>query len=143
MDKLSDEETYLADAQRKAKQNFLREAVLEEGLPVDEFTDYLDKKRGANIDLWTLPELEQCVREFKERVKYLPSKLVIPQEVPALTKKDSKETADLPPQDTEEAKAEDLPQDLEDQETSYTYNTAQLDGNELSALGPLTVSIAE
>jgi|688.fasta_scaffold1126689_1 hypothetical protein len=143
MDRYSDEETYLAEAQRKAKQNYLREAVLEGNLPVDEFTDYIDKKRGANIDLWTLTELEQCVREFKERVKHLPSKLVIPQEVPSMSQQDSKETADLPPQETEEAKAEDLPEELEEQESAYTYNTAQLDGNELSALGPLTVSIAE
>lgn len=138
---LSEEENYLAEAQRKAKQTFLREEVLQAGLPVDEFTQYLETKRGADIDIWTLKELEECVREFKSRVKHLPSKHVFPKDSPS-SKIDYQEAAYLPP-DSEEAKAEDLPEDTSDQETTYTYTTTQLGENDLTSLGPLTVKISE
>lgn len=139
---LTEEEEILVEAQRKVKQNFLREAVLDAGLPVDEFTQYLEKKRGAEIDLWTLKELEECVREFRDLVKYLPSKLTIPQDIPSSSKTENQEPVSLP-QDIEETKAEDLPDDNSDQESTYTYNTAQLGENDLSSLGPLTIKILE
>lgn len=61
---LSDEQAQLS-AMRKAKQNFLREEIVERGYDPQVFTFFIDQKRGADIDLWTLPELQQIAHEFK------------------------------------------------------------------------------
>ena len=61
---LSDEQAQL-HAMRKAKQNFLREEIVEQGYDPQVFTLFIDQKRGADIDLWTLLELQQIAQEFK------------------------------------------------------------------------------
>lgn len=61
---LSDEQAQL-NSMRKAKQNFLREEIVEQGYDPQVFTFFIDQKRGADIDLWTLLELQQIAQEFK------------------------------------------------------------------------------
>lgn len=63
------EDLYLAQAQRAAKQNFLREEILDNGFDPHEFTEFIESKRGANIDLWSFDELKDIVSQFKLHLK--------------------------------------------------------------------------
>ena len=63
------EDIYLAQAQRAAKQNFLREEILDNGFDPHEFTKFIESKRGANIDLWSFHELKDIVSQFKLHLK--------------------------------------------------------------------------
>jgi len=63
------EDIYLAQAQRAAKQNFLREEILDNGFDPHEFTEFIESKRGANIDIWSFHELKEVVSQFKLHLK--------------------------------------------------------------------------
>ncbi|CAG9319224.1 unnamed protein product [Blepharisma stoltei] len=65
----SDSEEYLAEAGRKAKQKFLREEIIELNYDPKLFTHFCESKKGADIDLYTTEELEECVKEFKIRFR--------------------------------------------------------------------------
>jgi len=55
--------------ERELKQSFLRKEIIEENLDAELFTEFCESKKGSEIDLWTLEELKQVVKEFKERFK--------------------------------------------------------------------------
>ena len=58
------------DFERKAKQNYLSEEVLEVGYNPQLFMEYISSIKECDIDSWTLDELQQVVRDFK--AKYTP-----------------------------------------------------------------------
>lgn len=70
---MDDDAPFLLDAERKAKQSFLREEVVEAGYPPDAFVAFCEQQRGADVDLWPFNELHQCVAEFKR--SYKPEKI--------------------------------------------------------------------
>lgn len=59
------EDSYVANAERVAKQNFLREEVVDVGYESHLFVDYCDGLNGTDVDAWTFEELKECVRTFK------------------------------------------------------------------------------
>jgi sorting nexin-7/30/sorting nexin-8 len=65
MDFDSDEKEFLAEAERRAKQDFLREEVLDKGYDPVHFVTFCNTLRGSNVDLWTFDELQMTVKEFK------------------------------------------------------------------------------
>jgi hypothetical protein len=62
---MDDDALYLCEAERKAKQSFLREEVVEAGYPPEAFVAFCELQRGADVDLWSFEELSKCVAEFK------------------------------------------------------------------------------
>jgi len=52
---------------RKNKQNYLRENIIEKGFDGEEFCEFLEKFKvsGADIDNWTFNDLETMVDIFK------------------------------------------------------------------------------
>ncbi|CAG9322229.1 unnamed protein product [Blepharisma stoltei] len=65
-----EEEDFLSEVERKAKQNFLREEILDMHYDPNLFTHFCESKKTADIDCWEFDELQECVREFK--LKYRP-----------------------------------------------------------------------
>lgn len=65
MDFDSDEKEFLAEAERRAKQDFLREEVLDKGYDPLHFVTFCNTLRGSNVDLWNFDELQMTVKEFK------------------------------------------------------------------------------
>ena len=65
MDSSSDDESYIIEAERKAKQNYLTEEVLDCNYDPDLFMMFCAEKKEANIDAWSFDELQECVHEFK------------------------------------------------------------------------------
>jgi hypothetical protein len=53
--------------ERKAKQQFLSEEILEQQYDTEAFLQFCEKKKSSNIDEWSLDELALCVAEFKTR----------------------------------------------------------------------------
>ena len=57
----------MADKDIEEKQNFLREKILDKGYDTNDFTIFLKAKKGEDgedVSNWTMPELEQVVKEF-------------------------------------------------------------------------------
>ena len=57
------------ETQRQAKKAFLRQEVVEQGYEPDAFTEFIDRERGADVDIWTIEELKDCVERFKRSLK--------------------------------------------------------------------------
>jgi D-ribose pyranose/furanose isomerase RbsD len=60
-----DDESYILEAERKAKQNYLTEEILENNYDPDLFMMFCAEKKEANIDAWTFEDLQECVHQFK------------------------------------------------------------------------------
>lgn len=67
MDYENEEDDFLEQAQRKAKRTYLREEVLEMGFSAQRFMSFCEGEKGADIDLWTFEELQDCVTRFKAK----------------------------------------------------------------------------
>ena len=65
MDSDSEDDSYILRAERQAKQDYLKEEILEMYYDPDLFMDYCESIREANIDAWDFSELQECVRNFK------------------------------------------------------------------------------
>ena len=67
------------DKQRKQKQEFLRQNVIEDDYDPDEFFEFInkEKKDGANVDNWSLDELETIVLIFKKQAYRKPDKDIL------------------------------------------------------------------
>ena len=67
----SDDENdeYVTPAERKAKQNFLNEEVLELGYDPELFMDFISKTKDPDIDLWSFDELQAAVSAFKSKYR--------------------------------------------------------------------------
>ena len=61
----SPEDDYLAHAQRKAKQQYLIEEVIEQGYSPEDFISYCRDEKSSDIDEWEFDELQDCVSGFK------------------------------------------------------------------------------
>lgn len=63
----SDEENenYIIEAERKAKQNYLSEEILDSNYDPDLFMMYCSRRKEPNLDLWDFDELQKCVQDFK------------------------------------------------------------------------------
>lgn len=69
MSYMEQENGFIVEAERKAKQIYLREEILETGYSAEAFTRFIEERKGANIDLWSFEELHECVREFKDTMR--------------------------------------------------------------------------
>ncbi|CAG9329909.1 unnamed protein product [Blepharisma stoltei] len=58
----SDSET---EKERQAKKEFLHKEIVEMNYSPEEFTEFCQTRKGTDIDLWHISELEVCVKEFK------------------------------------------------------------------------------
>jgi hypothetical protein len=56
-----------SESDRDAKQRFLHEEIIGKNYDPRLFTLYCESVKSANIDLWTLPELTQCVSGFQSK----------------------------------------------------------------------------
>mmetsp|Transcript_19204 Transcript_19204/g.35110 ORF Transcript_19204/g.35110 Transcript_19204/m.35110 type:complete len:609 (+) Transcript_19204:206-2032(+) len=65
MDYYDDEDSYIANAERVAKQNYLREEIVEAGYESGLFVNYCEELKGTDVDAWTFDELKNCVENFK------------------------------------------------------------------------------
>ena len=61
----SDDESYIISAERKAKQNFLREEIVENHYDPQLFMMFCAKKIEPDVDYWDFDELQECVHDFK------------------------------------------------------------------------------
>ena len=57
------------ETERQAKKAFLRKEVIEQGYQPDTFTEFIEREKGADVDLWTMEELKDCVDRFKRSFK--------------------------------------------------------------------------
>jgi len=53
------------ESERQAKRAFLRQEVIEQGYEPDQFTEFIEREKGADVDEWTMQELQVCVERFK------------------------------------------------------------------------------
>lgn len=65
MDSDSDDESYIIEAERKSKQNYLTEEILDSNYDPELFMMFCSTKKGADIDQYTFEELQECVHDFK------------------------------------------------------------------------------
>lgn len=61
----SDDESYIANAERKAKQNYLYEEIIENNYDPELFTMFCSKSKTPDLDFWTFDDLQECVSQFK------------------------------------------------------------------------------
>jgi hypothetical protein len=59
------DEEFILNAERQAKQNYLKEEVVEAGFDTGEFIEY----KEPDIDLWSFDELVSLVRGYKDHVR--------------------------------------------------------------------------
>ena len=64
----NEEDEFLENAEREAKRKYLREEILEKNYSAQEFTSFIEKNRGADVDLWPFEELQECVKQFQVMV---------------------------------------------------------------------------
>ena len=74
MDSDEEDESYIIRAEREAKQQYLREEILELDYDPQLFMAYCESIREANIDAWDFEELQDCVLNFKKL--YRPGQLL-------------------------------------------------------------------
>lgn len=60
-----DDDSYIIEAERKAKQNYLTEEILESNYDPELFMMFCGTKKGADIDMYSFEELQDCVHQFK------------------------------------------------------------------------------
>jgi PX domain len=61
----SDDESYIIEAERKSKQNYLTEEILDNNYDPDLFMNFCASLKEADIDAWSFEELQECVHKFK------------------------------------------------------------------------------
>mmetsp|Transcript_18497 Transcript_18497/g.33372 ORF Transcript_18497/g.33372 Transcript_18497/m.33372 type:complete len:212 (-) Transcript_18497:1975-2610(-) len=152
---MDEEETYLLEAERKAKQNYLREEVVEAGYSPELFVAYCESQRGADVNLWTFDELHNCVAEFKKL--YKPGDM--PEAVQGLSEVDenvdqSEAKNDEKEQAVKQSKAVDL-NDLKEPEAIriaemssksafiYTVQGTMASKNELASTSSIDIFVTE
>lgn len=52
--------------EREAKQQFLRQEVLEKGLSASAFLEKCEREKGSDVDNWTMEELRAVVLDFQK-----------------------------------------------------------------------------
>lgn len=67
MDSDEENEDYVIEAERKAKQTYLNEEVLEIGYSPQLFMEFISRIKAPDIDLWTFDELQAVVKDFKSK----------------------------------------------------------------------------
>jgi hypothetical protein len=65
----SDDESYIASAERKAKQNYLFEEIVENNYDPQLFTYFCELTKPPDLDFWTFDELVDCVAAFKMKFR--------------------------------------------------------------------------
>lgn len=65
----SDDESYILSAERKAKQNYLFEEIIENYYDPELFTLFCSKTKTPDLDYWTFDELQECVSKFKQKYR--------------------------------------------------------------------------
>lgn len=69
MDYEVSDDIYILQAERRAKQNFLKEEIIDNGYDPNLFTAFMEEKRSTEIDLWTFEEIQEMTREFRSRFR--------------------------------------------------------------------------
>ena len=64
------------EEQRRAKQNFLHEEIVEKNFSPQEFMEFCDEFKGADIDAYALEELKAIVAKF-QRTKLKPLEKIL------------------------------------------------------------------
>lgn len=64
-----EDDSYILRAERDAKQNYLREEIIENNYDGELFMWYISSIREANIDDWDFEDLQQAVRDFKMKYR--------------------------------------------------------------------------
>ena len=60
-----DDESYIYTAERKAKQNFLNEEIIDNHYDPQLFMMFCSQDKEPDIDYWNFDELQECVHKFK------------------------------------------------------------------------------
>lgn len=125
------------EEERKTKQAYLREAIVDAGYNTDRFIQYLlsIKENGADVDNWTLSELQAEVKTYKRLYAVDDvSEIITDQELMASYKRqpstifvDLPETEPIEKQSTFTAPAEEEPQSLPQEEVKKSITDEFVD----------------
>lgn len=74
------EDSYVQNAERAAKQLYLREEIVDVGYETSLFVEYCEQLKGTDVDAWTFEELRSCVNNFKRVYTTLEAKKIASQE---------------------------------------------------------------
>lgn len=129
----------MVEEERAMKQSYLIEEIINKGLSPDAFMAYCEQRKGADIDLWTMSELQQCVKEFQ--ISLNPPTSNEPPVItetptplsPAPIKPESEYKVTEPPPIVEEKKLEDR----------FVMNCIKYEANQLSSAQSLSFEISE
>jgi hypothetical protein len=69
MDYEVSDDVYILQAERRAKQNFLKEEIIDNGYDPNLFTAFMEEKRSTEIDEWTFEEIQEITKEFRSRFR--------------------------------------------------------------------------
>lgn len=61
----SDDESYIYEAERKAKQIYLNEEIIDSNYDPELFMLFCSERKEPNLDVWDFEELQKCVQDFK------------------------------------------------------------------------------
>ena len=64
-----DDESYIYTAERKAKQNFLNEEIIDNHYDPQLFMMFCSQSKEPDLDNWTFDELQECVHNFKMKYR--------------------------------------------------------------------------
>jgi hypothetical protein len=53
-------------SEREAKQQFLRQEILDKGLSASAFMEKCEREKGSDVDSWTMEELRAAVLDFQK-----------------------------------------------------------------------------
>ena len=66
---MAEEDDFIKNAERTAKQNFLKEEIVDAGYDPGEFIEFCSQDEEPDIDSWTFEELQDLVRQYKDHVR--------------------------------------------------------------------------
>lgn len=129
---------YPENKERTAKQKYLNDDLIDLGYNPQLFMEYISRVKEANVDLWTIEELQTIVAEFK--AVHSVTDQVAPKEItaPVTVKIEEK------PNVVVEAKAEVLPSAPEEiKHEIHSLRSKPSDQNQLTSCKELIVTVSE
>jgi hypothetical protein len=60
----------MALSEREQKQSYLKSEIIDKSLDPESFISFCERSKGADIDLWSLDELKQCVKDFTKHLTH-------------------------------------------------------------------------
>ena len=132
----------MVEEERAMKQSYLIEEIINKGLSPDAFMAFCEQRKGADIDLWTMMELQQCVKEFQVSLRPViaetptalpPASAPATAPGPAPIRPESEYKASEPPPIVEEKKLDDR----------FIMNCIKYEPNQLSSTPSVSFEILE